>query len=332
MEERAPLRLSTLVWGSSGDGSMFMEEVQTLDISPMGARLQGLSHRVYPGTILGIQNGDQQGRFEVVWVGERGSEREGQIGVRCVQVGRQKKKSVLYVDDQDYELERRSRLLEAFGYDAHSAQTAPESFTKLNLIPFHAIMVDQPFPGVNDVTFIDQIKRTQPEARVVVLSAFPSQVPERVIEMSDAFVHKGDNQDKLIGAIEQLIGPGHSMKWPITRTIQRYKVVVPLTVRVLRKGVSVPLPGMSVDLSEGGVCVQLLSGELVAGETVTVEFSLPTLPVPLRIYSTVRHRRLDQYGIQFVDVSHDHRQAVSDLCDVLVPIDMPQETPAAVNH
>ena len=81
-EERAALRLTALVWGTDGDGQMFMEQVQTLDISPMGARLKGLTKPVSTGSILGIQNGDNQGRFEVVWIGERGSEREGQIGDR----------------------------------------------------------------------------------------------------------------------------------------------------------------------------------------------------------------------------------------------------------
>src|SRR4051794_25376110 len=267
-EERAPLRLTALVWGSDDDGSMFMEQVQTLDISPMGARLKGLTRPVACGAVLGIQNGDNQGRFEVVWIGEDGSDREGQIGVRCIQIGRQTKKSILYIDDQEFELERRRPLLEAFGYTAHVASTVHDAFQLMNSVQFHAVMIDQPFPGVNDVTFIDQIKRTQPETKIVVLSGFPAQVPERVSAMADAFIHKGDNQNKLIAAIEQLIGPGHTLKWPITRTGQRYKVVVPLTVRVLRRGLSVNLIGTSTDLSEGGVGVHLVDGELIAGEIV----------------------------------------------------------------
>lgn len=322
-EERTPLRLTALVWGSDGNGHMFMEQVQTLDISPMGARLKGLSHPVKMGSVLGIQNGDSQGRFEVIWVGQDGTEREGQIGVRCIQIGKQSKKSLLYVDDQDFELERRTPLLQAFGYEVHTASTAHDAYELMNRVHFQAVLVDQPLPGVNDVTFIDQIKRTQPDTKVLVLSAFPSQVAERVIEMADTFLHKGENQNKLVTAIEQLIGPGHTLKWPITRTIQRYKVVVPLKVKVLRSGKSVEIVGTSSDLSEGGVGVQSLSGDLVAGEIVTVEFSLPTAPNILKLYAMVRHRKLDQYGLQFIDLTAANQQAIRDLCDVLVPMDVP---------
>ncbi|HET9695493.1 MAG TPA: PilZ domain-containing protein [Terriglobales bacterium] len=322
-EERAALRLTALVWGTDGDGQMFMEQVQTLDISPMGARLKGLTKPVSTGSILGIQNGDNQGRFEVVWVGERGTEREGQIGVRCIQIGRQTKKSILYLDDQEFELERRKPLLEAFGYTAHIASSPQQAFEMMNAVQFHAVMVDQPFPGANDVTLLDQIKKTQPDTKVIVVTAFPSLVSERVVAMADAFVHKGENQNKLIAAIETLIGPGHTLKWPITRTGQRYKVVVPVSVRVLRRGQSVSLVGTSTDLSDGGVGVKLIDGELIAGEIVTVEFNLPTSPHPMKVYAMVRHRKLDQYGIQFVDITPENRQAITDLCEVLVPMDVP---------
>lgn len=322
-EERTPLRLTALVWGSDDAGHMFMETVQTLDISPMGARLKMLQHPVRVGAILGIQNGDKQGRFEVVWIGEEGTERAGQFGVRCIQIGRETKKAILYIDDQDFELDRRRSLLEAFGYDVYTATNAQEAYDLLNVVNVDLVMLDQPFPGVNDITFVDQIKRTKKDAKVLIVTTFPSLVKERVIEMADGCIHKGENQKKLIGAIEQLIGPGHSLKWPITRTLQRYKVVVPVIVRITRSGVSVHLNAVSTDLSEGGIGVELTSGELTAGEIISVEFSLPTAPHPIKLYGMVRHRKLNQYGIQFVDISGEHRQAIGDLCDVLVPMDVP---------
>ncbi len=301
-----------------------METVQTLDISPMGARLRKLGHNVKVGSILGIQNGEKQGRFEVVWIGEDGSDREGEIGVRCIQVGRDLKKSILYVDDHDFELERRRGLLEAFGYTVHTASSPQEAFNLLNTVQVQMVMVDQPFPGVDDVTFISQIKQTQPQAKLLVISTFPTQIAEHVLEMSDAFLHKGENQQKLIAEVEKLIGSGATLKWPITRTLQRYKVVVPVAVSVTRRGVSVKLKGMSTDLSEGGIGVELVSGSLTAGEIVSLEFSLPTAPHAMKLYGMVRHRKLEEYGVQFVEISAEHRQAIGDLCDVLVPMDIPQ--------
>jgi hypothetical protein len=38
----------------------------------------------------------------------------------------------------------------------------------------------------------------------------------------------------------------------------------------------------------------------------------------------VRHRKDSQYGIQFVDIIPEFQQAIHDLCDVLVPMNIPQ--------
>lgn len=324
IEERTPLRLTALVWGSDGNGQIFMEQVETLDISPKGARLKGISYPLKLGAVLGIQNGDNQGRFEVVWIGEKGSEREGQVGVRCIQVGRQQKKTLLYIDDQDFELERRAPLMEAFGYDVQVANSAQAAFDCLNRVQVQLVIVDQPFPGVDNVTFIDQILKTQPSTKILILSAFPSHVPERAINMADAFVHKGDNQNKFIGEIEKLVGPGRSLQWPLTRIIQRFRVVVPVSIRVLRSGVPTTVTGTSTDLSEGGLGVELMDGELTAGEIITIMFSLPTAPHPLKLYGMVRHRKMHHYGLQFLDVPLEDQQSIRDLCEVLVPMDVPQ--------
>lgn len=323
-EERTSLRLHALVWGMDGAGEVFLEQVQTVDISPMGARIKGLNREIKLGTIIGLQNGDNQGRFEVVWIGEPGSESDGQIGVRCVQVGSQTKKAILYVDDQDFELDRRRSLLEAFGYTMHTTSSADQALELLRSVPVQMVMMDSPLPGVNEVRFIETIKRTQPSAKVLLISAFLSKVPERVLGLAHDCAHKGDSRDKFITTIEQLIGPGNTLKWPITRCIQRYEVRVPVAVKVMRHGVSTIIAGTSTDLSEAGVGVVLKDGELIAGEIVTVEFDLPTASRKVSIYATVRHRKDSQYGIQFVDIVPEFQQAIHDLCDVLVPMNIPQ--------
>jgi c-di-GMP-binding flagellar brake protein YcgR len=92
----------------------------------------------------------------------------------------------------------------------------------------------------------------------------------------------------------------------------------------MRRGVSTIIAGTSTDLSEAGVGVVLKDGELIAGEIVTVEFDLPTASRKMSIYATVRHRKDSQYGIQFVDIIPEFQQAIRDLCDVLVPMSLPQ--------
>ncbi|HMK31570.1 MAG TPA: response regulator [Terriglobales bacterium] len=323
-EERTPLRLTTLVWGVDGHGHVFMEQVQTLDISSRGARLKGLQHPVSVGSVLGVQNGDNQGRFRVVWIGEAGSAREGQIGLHCIQIGRSAKKSLLYVDDQEHELDRRRSLLEAFGYRVHTTLRGQQALEALESIPVDATILDHPLLDLDTVAMIECIKALQPQARVILLSAFPATIPERALELSDAFVHKGENHSRLTTTIEQLVGPGNNLKWPITRCLQRYAVSVPVAVNVLRSGINTRIHGRSTDLSEGGGAIEIDAGELVPGEIISVEFSLPTATKPLHMYCTVRHRKENRYGVEFVTIDPEQRQSILDLCQVLVPMDQPQ--------
>ena len=80
-EERLPLRLAATVWGMQEDGTLFVDQVRTNDISRMGARLTGFTHPVQVGMLLGIQQGTSTGRFRVVWVGQMGTAESNQVGL-----------------------------------------------------------------------------------------------------------------------------------------------------------------------------------------------------------------------------------------------------------
>jgi len=52
-----------------------------------GARLFGVTAALERGYIVGLQCGNMRARFMVVWVGEKGTPREGQIGLRAAENG-----------------------------------------------------------------------------------------------------------------------------------------------------------------------------------------------------------------------------------------------------
>jgi len=59
---------------------------QTLDITHNGARLSGLPP-LDMDSVIGLQYGKDKARYKVVWIGEVGGKREGQIGLQVVQPG-----------------------------------------------------------------------------------------------------------------------------------------------------------------------------------------------------------------------------------------------------
>jgi hypothetical protein len=86
-ETRVNMPLSVRLWGLDREGKVFSQNARTLNIATNGARLYGVTASLERGYIVGLQCGNMRARFMVVWVGEKGSPREGQIGLRAAANG-----------------------------------------------------------------------------------------------------------------------------------------------------------------------------------------------------------------------------------------------------
>jgi PilZ domain-containing protein len=82
-EKREFIALSVRVSGTDASGKNFRQPVCTLDLSSKGARITGLSG-VNVGQILTLEYQNNKVRYEVVWVGEQGTPKAGQVGLRRV--------------------------------------------------------------------------------------------------------------------------------------------------------------------------------------------------------------------------------------------------------
>jgi len=86
-EYRLNVPLSVRLWGLDRQGKVFSQHVKTLNIATSGARLYGVTAELEPGFIVGVQCGNMRARFMVVWIGEKGSPNEGQVGLRAAKNG-----------------------------------------------------------------------------------------------------------------------------------------------------------------------------------------------------------------------------------------------------
>jgi len=323
-EERVPLQVPALVSGLDRGGRAFIQSAKTLDISTEGARITGLNCQLDPGSVLSIQLGNRKARFEVLWIGEAGTPREGEIGLKCIEVGTQKRKRVLYIDDQEYELEARRGMLEAAGFEVACVLTAPDAVEYLVNYGFDAVVIDFPLHGVDCTRFVQNIKIDAPETRIVLLSGFPTQIPEVLLAEVDAFIHKGEPRQKLLTILDEMIGSSSILKWPVARVSSRYAIRVPLDVRLFRSGHQIVISGRSTDLNEFGMGAKL-DLELIPGEMVTLEFKLPMAEDVFRPRATVRRRANScHYGFEFISIDPLHRARIRELCEVLPPLDVPQ--------
>jgi putative methionine-R-sulfoxide reductase with GAF domain len=85
------------------------------------------------------------------------------------------------------------------------------------------------------------------------------------------------------------------------RSVRRYPAGMPVLVSALQSGVPEELYGRTCDLSEKGAGVYL-AGEVPAGTSVALEFSLPFASQPYRLRAITRHQNSLRHGFEFVEV------------------------------
>lgn len=321
-EERLPLRLPATAWYMLEDGSLSVDHIRTLEISRMGARVTGLRHAIPAGTMLSIQQGNSTGRFRVVWVGEEGSDREGQVGLQCVEVGQAVSQVILQIDDNNFDRERRHTALQRSGYEVFSPPTAAEGFEFLETRPVDVVLLGHPLLQYELEATILYLRARHSTTRLVLVTSTPGAIPEPVLERSDAVVHRGDSTSRVVNVLESLLGPGTQLKWPLTRVAHRYAIVTAIEVRVVRSGHAVQTVGKSMDMSEEGLCLEL-DTPLVPGELLTMRFTLPTWNSALEVRGMVRHSHGKHYGIEFLPLAGEQRDALRALCTVLPAVNEP---------
>ena len=86
-ERRLTVPITVRLWGLDRQGKVFSQNAKTLNIATSGARIFGVTAALERGYIVGLQCGNMRARFMVVWVGEKGSPREGQVGLRVAENG-----------------------------------------------------------------------------------------------------------------------------------------------------------------------------------------------------------------------------------------------------
>ena len=88
MDHRQTLRVMAMlpvrIWGIDAHAQPFMQLASVTNISSSGAAVRGVHRQVRPGEIVEVQCGGQIAQFRVMWVGQVGSARHGEIGIVCL--------------------------------------------------------------------------------------------------------------------------------------------------------------------------------------------------------------------------------------------------------
>ena len=74
------MRLPVRVFGTDDQGRPFNLMVQTVDITPLGARLRGVRH-LEVNSVVQVEHARSRARFRVAWINHS----ESQLGLECLE-------------------------------------------------------------------------------------------------------------------------------------------------------------------------------------------------------------------------------------------------------
>ena len=100
------------------------------------------------------------------------------------------------------------------------------------------------------------------------------------------------------------------------RRYPRFSVDVRLQVRMFQDGEFRTCWGHSTELGQDGIGATL-TGELEAGEIVSLDIPLPLSPYPLKVRAIVRYRQGLRYGFEFLTLSEAQRETIRRVCEML---------------
>jgi len=100
------------------------------------------------------------------------------------------------------------------------------------------------------------------------------------------------------------------------RRFSRYRFDVRLQASVFRDGQTVESWGRSSELGQDGIGATL-SGELHAGEVVSLEFPIPLPPHIIKLRAVVRYSQGLRCGFEFLVVSEEQKHLLHQICVVL---------------
>jgi two-component system response regulator HydG len=114
------------------------------------------------------------------------------------------KTNILVVDDIKSIRQTLSGLLGDEGYNVVLAEDGYQAIEIARQTPFDFIFMDIKMPGINGVQTFREIKKTNPEAVVIMMTAYSVEdlVREALGEGAYAVVYKPFDVDKIVGMIE----------------------------------------------------------------------------------------------------------------------------------
>lgn len=116
-----------------------------------------------------------------------------------------KRSTILCIDDESTGLTLRKMLLESEGYSVLLAPGGHEGLVMLQSSRVEAVILDYRMPQMSGDEVALEIRKRWPSIPIVLLSGYPQDVPEEMLNQVNAFVWKGGDPGELLTAIRSVL-------------------------------------------------------------------------------------------------------------------------------
>jgi DNA-binding response OmpR family regulator len=224
-------------------------------------------------------------------------------------------RTVLCIDDDPDLLQMSRTYLEAAGYRVLSARTGEDGLAEMTAGPVDAVVVDYHMPFMTGEQVAREVRRLYPGVPIVLFSGDVENVPFSVLDQVDICISKGAPTRNLVTALAQLMRRQEA-EWPKPRSLRRFRVEVPVLLKMERAGRSETIRGQSVNLSETGTGASF-DRELRVGEVVSLNLHLASGQISLKVPAQVRHSSGRVHGFEFLQTTPAQRQLVRLACETM---------------
>jgi CheY-like chemotaxis protein len=129
-----------------------------------------------------------------------------------------RQKTLLCVDDNQSSLKICKIILENSGYKVLTASSGREGLEVFASNAIDAVILDYQMPEMNGELVAAEMKRTNPEIPILMLSGWVS-LPESALRLVDEFVSKGDRVEFMLLTVQQVLSRGEKRK--LVRVVAR---------------------------------------------------------------------------------------------------------------
>ncbi len=106
----------------------------------------------------------------------------------------------------------------------------------------------------------------------------------------------------------------------VARRFPRYPLDIRISVHVFREGKTVSFWGRSTEFGQDGIS-GTLTGEIQAGEVVSMELALPGASGPFKLRAIVRYHQGLRHGFEFLARSAEQHETIRQLCGTMAGLE-----------